>query len=172
MTWEPTVFAVGGAFCAAAQPPQPVGVRLDGVSTLEIGSVQALPPDSTPEVINTGTKSHAVLHFKLPVGQTGAGISAITPAGQNANGGNIYQVHLSDGRSYEIVAPRGEDGHYVHTQSTAADAWVIAHNLGKYPSVTVFDSAGAQIVGALVYQDENTLTVTFSAAFAGKAYLN
>jgi hypothetical protein len=48
----------------------------------------------------------------------------------------------------------------------------VAHNLGKYPSATVLDSAGDQVEGAIAYLDTNTLTISFSAAFGGVAYLN
>ena len=46
------------------------------------------------------------------------------------------------------------------------------HNLNKYPSITVVDSAGSCVVGEVDYKDMNTLTVTFSGAFSGKAFLN
>ena len=72
--------------------------------------------------------------------------------------------------------PRGVDGvgdlHYLHTQMAASATWTITHNLGKYPAVTVIDSAGDQCEGAVVYVDTNTITLTFGAAFAGAAYLN
>ena len=64
------------------------------------------------------------------------------------------------------------DKHYVFTQGTPSDIWEIPHNLNKYPSVDVVDSAGTHVVGDIEYIDVNNLTVTFSGGFAGKAYLN
>lgn len=61
---------------------------------------------------------------------------------------------------------------YTHPQGTASDVWVIVHNLGKRPSVTVQDSAHDAVDGDVFYNDANTLTITFSAAFSGVAYLN
>lgn len=61
---------------------------------------------------------------------------------------------------------------FTHTQGAASDVWVITHNLGKRPSVTVQDSANDAVDGDVVYNDSNTLTITFSAAFSGFAYLN
>ena len=58
---------------------------------------------------------------------------------------------------------------YTHTQISAQAVWQIAHNLNKYPSVTVVDSAGSVVVGDIRYIDRNNLTVTFTAGFAGKA---
>ena len=70
------------------------------------------------------------------------------------------------------VAVSSPDLRYTHMQSSAADVWTVAHNLGKYPSATVLDSAGDQVEGALAYLDTNNLTISFSAAFGGVAYLN
>lgn len=61
---------------------------------------------------------------------------------------------------------------YIHRQQTAAAVWTITHNLGRFPSVTVVDSADTQVVGDVDYIDENTLTVSFVAPFSGSAYLN
>jgi hypothetical protein len=64
------------------------------------------------------------------------------------------------------------DLNYLHTQMSASTSWSVTHNLGKYPSVTVVDSAGDVCEGDIDYLSVNTLTLTFSAAFAGVAYLN
>ncbi len=61
---------------------------------------------------------------------------------------------------------------YTHPQGAASAVWVITHNLGKRPSVTVQDSAFDAVDGDVFYNDTNTLTITFSAAFSGVAYLN
>lgn len=62
---------------------------------------------------------------------------------------------------------------YIHEQGVASDTWVITHNLGKYPSVTVVDSAGeAQIPDNIDYNSDNQLTIQFIGSFAGKAFLN
>lgn len=61
---------------------------------------------------------------------------------------------------------------FVFEQGIAASTWVIEHNLNKYPSVTVIDSAGDQVFANLNYVDENELVLDFGAEFAGKAYLN
>jgi len=63
-------------------------------------------------------------------------------------------------------------GGFVYTQSVAAAQWTITHGLGRFPSVTVVDSAGDQCIGDVRYLDLNTVVVTFGAAFAGNAYLN
>ena len=66
---------------------------------------------------------------------------------------------------------------YIHTQSTTSNTWTITHNLNRFPSVTVIDSADTVVQGTIVYNSANQLTVTFfsgtdALAFQGKAYLN
>tara|TARA_R110001583_G_scaffold186373_1_gene347077 strand:+ start:523 stop:780 length:258 start_codon:yes stop_codon:yes gene_type:complete len=66
---------------------------------------------------------------------------------------------------------------YTFSQSSAANTWTITHNLGRFPSVTVVDSANTIINGSVTYNSVNQLTVTFFSegaglAISGKAYLN
>jgi hypothetical protein len=64
------------------------------------------------------------------------------------------------------------DAHYVHDQATPATTWTIAHGLGKRAAVEVVDSAGRRVQGEVTYVDDDTVQVSFTAAFGGKAYLN
>ena len=113
-------------------------------------------------------------------------VQITTPAG------NI--VKLSDstnnkvttsGNIVKVVAvgtqgPAGAgDLNFVHTQSTADATWQVTHNLGKYPSVSVVDTSETEVVGKVIYKDWDTgnssttkLQILFTAAFAGKAFLN
>lgn len=61
---------------------------------------------------------------------------------------------------------------YIHKQSEASSKWTIEHNLGRNPSVTIVDSAGTEVYGDVQYVNDNVITVSFSAPFGGKAYLN
>ena len=66
------------------------------------------------------------------------------------------------------------DQTYTHNQSSsgAATSWTVTHNLNKYPSVTVIDTANSVIIGQIEYNSVNQLTITFKSATNGKAYLN
>lgn len=66
----------------------------------------------------------------------------------------------------------GSDITYTHTQISAQSVWTVNHNLNKYPSVTVVDSGETVVIGDVDYTNANTLTIEFSAAFGGRAYLN
>jgi len=61
---------------------------------------------------------------------------------------------------------------YIHTQDVPLTTWIINHNLGSFPSVTVVDSLNHVVVGDISYNNSNMLTITFSIPFAGYAYLN
>lgn len=66
------------------------------------------------------------------------------------------------------------DTNYIHNQTTSAEIWIINHNLNKYCSVTVVDDNNDVVIGEIHYDpiDRNLITLVFTAAFTGKAYLN
>ena len=61
---------------------------------------------------------------------------------------------------------------YEHVQNAVSSSWVITHNLGFKPNVTVVDSGGTIYEGEITYTNSNSLTVSFSQSFSGKAYLS
>lgn len=61
---------------------------------------------------------------------------------------------------------------FVYEQSIASDTWEIEHNLDKFPSVTIVDSAGSVYYANVQYVDSNKIIVTMNGATTGKAYLN
>lgn len=67
--------------------------------------------------------------------------------------------------------PAGGAG-YVFTQDVAATTWTITHDLGRFPSLTLVDTAGDEMETDFRYLDANNVVVTFRAATAGTAYLN
>lgn len=84
--------------------------------------------------------------------------------------GTSSQVLLADG-TVGALSGLG-DLSYTHTQASASSTWNVAHNLGKFPSITVVDSGNSVVVGAISYTDSNNLTITFNSSFSGKAYIN
>jgi hypothetical protein len=61
---------------------------------------------------------------------------------------------------------------FVFDKQVAASVWVVVHNMGKFPSVSIVDTANDQVEGEVRYNSNNQLTITFTAPVAGKAYLN
>ena len=64
------------------------------------------------------------------------------------------------------------DKTFEFTQAVPSLVWSIQHNLGKFPSVSVVDTGNTTVISQIDYIDNNNLTITNSAQFAGKAYLN
>lgn len=64
------------------------------------------------------------------------------------------------------------DKTYVHNQIAASKDWVITHNLNKYPSVAIVDSANTVVIGDVEYPSLDVINIHFVGEFAGKAYLN
>lgn len=75
-------------------------------------------------------------------------------------------------KEFEDLKESFQDKTYVHKQETASAKWIVEHNLGKYPAITVVDSAGSVVIGDYQYVDLNTVVLEFSAAFSGRAYFN
>lgn len=65
-----------------------------------------------------------------------------------------------------------EQQEYVHRQTVASATWTIQHNLNKYPSVTIVDSADSVVEGSITYLSTNLIEVTFTSQFVGRAFLN
>lgn len=93
---------------------------------------------------------------------------------------NVVEVYTSIGATGPAgppgpTGPPGESNQtvaYEHDQQIASNFWQINHNLGWYPNVTVVDSAGTIYEGEIDYVNVNSLILTFSAGFSGKAYLS
>lgn len=66
----------------------------------------------------------------------------------------------------------GGDINLTFVQLTPSDTWNITHNLGKFPSVTVLDSAGDEIEGDVHHFNVFSLRITFGSGFSGVASLN
>lgn len=66
----------------------------------------------------------------------------------------------------------GGDKNFVFTQGVPSSKWVINHPLDKFPSVSVVDSSGQEVICTIDYIDVNTVEVSFNVAFSGQAFLN
>lgn len=91
----------------------------------------------------------------------------------NANG-NLTQENFYYISSLNLASGGGgiSDKHFVYNQNSASATWNITHNLSKKPSVSVVDTGDNVVYGSVEYNNLNSLTINFSSAFSGKAYLN
>jgi hypothetical protein len=60
----------------------------------------------------------------------------------------------------------------VFTQETPSETWVVVHNMNCFPIVVVVGNSGTVTEGDISYDSANQITLTFSAALTGTAYLN
>lgn len=72
---------------------------------------------------------------------------------------------------YVMTSKKG-DLSFVYEQINASNTWVVNHNLGKKPSVTIVTTTDTTVIGEITYNNENKLTINLSSANSGKAYLN
>jgi hypothetical protein len=84
------------------------------------------------------------------------------------------QLHLlldpAGNLSQSSLGLRQNKSFHLHTQAVANSTWTVTHNIGQqYPTVTVYDTTDQVIVPLTITADNaNQLTVTFTAATAGK----
>lgn len=76
-----------------------------------------------------------------------------------------------------IQGPRGPEGNgvqttFVYNQASADVTWNVTHNLGRFPSTTVVDNLGREILAEVTYLDPNLLSISFDIPMSGTAYLN
>ena len=110
-----------------------------------------------------------------PHATTASQVGAEPALGNPTSNGYVLSSDTSGLRSWVAQTGGGgggSDAYYMHTQSNAASTWTVAHNLGKKPSVSLTDSTGDEVYGNIHYDDDNQLTVTFSAALGGYAFCN
>ena len=80
-------------------------------------------------------------------------------------------VNISLDLNYTYIKTQVREN-YIHDQQVASITWVVTHNMNKYPAVNIVDTSNDIIMGEVRYNTLNQLTITFTAAVSGKAYLN
>jgi len=108
-------------------------------------------------------------HFTITSFALVAGVYQMTLVNIGGNG-NLELAKSYDFASFTLASD--SDKTFIFTQGVAALVWTVNHNLGKFPSVSVVDTANTGVLSQIDYIDNNNLTITNTAQFAGKAYLN
>lgn len=133
------------------------------------GQMTSVPPQSPNHAVFLGvvTRSHPTAGSMVINVQNGFEL------------GELHDVLITDASDRDSIRYDSSTStwknravEYTHTQSVASNTWTINHNLGKYPSVMVVDSAGSVVIGDISYVTINQIIVYFSGTFSGKAYLN
>ena len=89
-----------------------------------------------------------------------------------ANIGGNGNLDLDKFYDFAVFTLSSPDKTFEFTQGVPALVWTIQHNLNKFPSVSVVDTANTVVNSQVDYIDENNITINNTAQFAGKAYLN
>lgn len=86
---------------------------------------------------------------------------------------NLEQINVE----VQLAGPTGPaatgavDAHF-ELPFISASTVSVPHNLGKYPAVTVIDSAGDEVIGDVQHLSANSLQLIFSAPFSGTVFCN
>lgn len=146
--------------------PIPVTVYVDQATT-QLADITDLDGHAlTGSVLHIGADGLIPEFFGPPNGASR--LWGLTPASVP------YEIDAQPGPRITAIEQGGSGGSYVHVQGPAASTWTINHNLGYRPAgIVVQDDGGTFVFGAdLTYPSANTLTLTFSAALSGTAYLS
>ena len=154
-------------------------------STLTSIKVSKFPNGSSQpvaEFLATLVDKNIIMNDVLNINNFGT--YAVTAVTQDSNATDYYDIALTpisgngslvDEQFYSIILYAGASGDksFTYTQGAASDTWTITHGLNKKPSVTVTTAAtNAVVIGEVTYTNNNTLVISFEAAFDGIAYLN
>lgn len=151
-----------------------------------IDIIESLPPsvqvtqdvNRIIEIVTAGPKGDAgAAGTNVHSGTTDPPLNAVGIDGDyylwDGNGADKFKIYGPKAAGSWPATPIYEKSsrRHVHSQGTPSASWSITHDLGGKPSVTVVDSADTVVVGDIDYVSETEITVTFSGAFSGSAYL-
>lgn len=76
-----------------------------------------------------------------------------------------------------VAGPAGADGQpgtpggsqFLLNQVAPAATWLVAHNLGYFPHITILDSSGEVVLTDIHHADVNSAVLTFASPTTGKA---
>ena len=93
------------------------------------------------------------------------GQSLVRPSALLQGGNTIEQLVA---KAAEILVAAGT----VEQPFVNSTSILVTHNLGRFPSVTVVDSAGTEYDVMATHHDTNTLTVTLNRPMSGRIICN
>jgi len=154
------------------------GSALTAITTMQISTVDA-SGQNTVSFIEYLVGSNILIseqnninnfgHFTIDSYTAGATVSTLNLTNIGGNG-NLDLNKFYDFAVFTLSSQHAPT--FIFSQVQPATVWNVQHNLNNFPSITVIDNAGTVVSGQYTYIDNNNVTLTFSAGFAGKAYLN
>lgn len=137
---------------------------------VKIGDTQnVLKIAETKNVLNVKTQERKIVIQEVgrqgKAGDVGFGLIAGGLRGQ------VLAKESDEGFDYGWVTPEFVDKTYTqdfHVTNTV----IVPHNLDKFPSVSIIDSAGDEVEGSVSYIDRMNLAINFSVSFSGTVTCN
>lgn len=79
---------------------------------------------------------------------------------------------LVPGEEMLVISDRGPPGapgagDFTHVQSVAATEWIVNHNKGLRPNVSIRSVGGVEVDAQVVHMTDNQLRIFFNSAFSG-----
>lgn len=120
------------------------------------------------------TQKISLRHTGKPGGKGDKGDKGDAGEGLPTGGltGQIIVKTSNDDFDFGFASPSSlADKNYVQSFSVSSNV-LVNHGLNKYPSVTVFDTAGDEVEGTVEHLSPTSLRLIFSAAFSGTVTCN
>ena len=153
------------------------GSALTAITTMQISTVDASGQNTVSFIeylvgnnilISEQNNINNFGHFTIDSYTAGATVSTLNLTNIGGNG-NLDLNKFYDFAVFTLSSP---DKTFEFDQGQPALVWTIQHNLNKFPSVSVVDTANTVVNSQVNYIDKNNITINNTAQFAGKAYLN
>lgn len=142
--------------------------RVNDINWIQLVPLSALKGDAPIRGIDYWTEEDKAAILEYVNGAIGGNIPHSNLVDRDAP--DSHPISSITGLEEEL--DRVSDKNYIHQQRSASDSWTIVHNLNKYPSITIVDSANNTVVGEVTYISLNEINIKFTGAFSGKAFLN
>lgn len=172
-----------GTFSAALVPTNtaglnPIGwlyqVTINNPGIPAYGFTCFIPSSPNPVDLSQLVPAQSVAAYASYLPLTGGALSGLLVLGNGLQipaGAAAGDVLTSDSAGNAAWQPNRGDKNYTQAFNSAA-VINVTHNLGKYPAVTVMDTAGDWMFGDVDYLTPNSLTVTFAAPTSGTVICN
>lgn len=79
-----------------------------------------------------------------------------------------YLRKLSD-TNYHVGWVSGTSQYYTHNQTTEKTEWIVNHNLGRYPSISVLSVGAVEVLCEIVHVSTNQARIYFNQPYKGLA---
>lgn len=142
----------------------------DDVLAADILAIQATAQQAVAAAAAASAAAAAALQGSAAAYELLVGINSQSAA-PLANGDAGYVLISNGGTAAPSFQPFSGSS-FTFNQGTPEATWTITHNLDRFPSVTIVDSANNVVEGDITYLSTAEIQVSFASAFSGTAYLN